>query len=440
MSALTKLQKLSLLPEPGYLVVSLWSFGPGGWKIACSEKVAVPGDDPLAEQLLSAIRPLMAKWNVAPETPVLAGAPAGVGGFLSFSCPRVARKDLDALIDFEMTKFLPFSPKELERSHQAKAAGKRWDVSVFWLPRSWVAEMKNALARVGLRLSEVFHRAHLTGAVLAADNAMQAWGCIERDGAAAHLHFYRQGAMPERSRCIPAGATPLSDGELARELALDLIALDGSGLKPAVLYASGMEGKLPDVPSLPRLQPCPRLPDLPQRLLVLWKQGGSGIWLAPDKASVTARLIPLLIMLVIAGAILAGAAWWAVAGLREETQALEADVKRLTPRHRKALETEHDILRAQQELDGIAGFSTTLSPLEPLQEIQRALPQEAWLVAFRQDGTAVEIEGYGTDSHELGENLQQDGKFSAIAPLDAQVARDDARRPFALKMQWGAAR
>lgn len=440
MSALTKLQKLSLLPEPGYLVVSLWSFGPGGWKIACSEKVAVPGDDPLAEQLLSAIRPLMAKWNVAPETPVLAGAPAGVGGFLSFSCPRVARKDLDALIDFEMTKFLPFSPKELERSHQAKAAGKHWEVSVFWLPRSWVAEMKNALARVGLRLSEVFHRAHLTGAALSANHAAQPWGCIERDGTAAHLHFYRQGAMPERSRCISAGATPLSDDALARELSLDLIALDGSGLKPAVVYASGMEGKLPDALSLPRLQPCPPLPDLPQRLLALWRQGGSGIWLVPDKASVSARLIPLAILLVLVGALLAGAAWWTVAGLREETQTLEADVKRLTPRYRKALETEHDILRAQQELDGIAGFSTTLSPLEPLQEIQRALPQEAWLVAFRQDGSAVEIEGYGTDNHELGESLQQDGKFSAIAALDAQVARDDARRPFALKMQWGAGR
>jgi hypothetical protein len=96
-------------------------------------------------------------------------------------------------------------------------------------------------------------------------------------------------------------------------------------------------------------------------------------------------------------------------------------------------------LRAQQELDGLPGFHYA-SPLEPLQEIQRALPQEAWLVAFRQDGSAVEIEGYGTDNHELGESLQQDGKFSAIAPLDAQVARDDTRRPFALKMQWGTGR
>jgi len=430
-----KLLKLALILEQDHLVVSLWTFGLKGWKIARTEKASLPTTDPLAEQVLSAIRPLILKWELPPEMPLIAVAPAGVGGFLSFSFPRVAKKDLDALVDQELSKALPYSLKEVERGYQVKRVEDRLEVSVFWLPKPWVNELKNALARSGMRLSELFHRAQQLGAALAGKDASESWGCVEQQGARVQLHFYRHGTLPDRTRQITGGAPAV----LAGELELDLLALANTGIKPAVVHGVGLEeplrGALAQMKTV-KLQFHESKPNPSELLLSLWNSGGKGVWLVPDKALMMAKLTPMLITLVMAVLVLSGAGWWFLSGMRDQVDTLENEVKRLKPRHIKALTTEKEALRAQQEINQIAALASAPTPLDPFYEVFKALPEDAWLVRFNYSSGKVEIEGYGIDSHQLGEMLQLNKKFTEISSIEPQLAKDALRLPFALKLKW----
>lgn len=430
-----KLLKLALILEQDHLVVSLWSFGLKGWNISRSEKVSLPTADPLAEQVLSAIRPLILKWELPQEIPLIAVAPAGVGGFLSFSLPRVSKQDLGALVDQELNKALPYSLKEIERGYQVMRVDDRLEVSVFWLPKPWVNELKNALARAGLRLSELFHRAQQLGAALAGKDATQPWGCVEQQGTRVQLHFYRRGTLPDRSRQI-AGCTPAT---LAGELELDLLALANSGIKPTVVHGVGLEeplrGALAQTKTV-KLQFHESKTSPAERLLSLWNSGGKGVWLVPDKALMTAKLTPVLIVIVMAALVFSGAGWWWLSGMRDQADTLENEVKRLKPRHIKALAVEKEALRAQQELNQIAALAGAPTPLAPFYEVFKALPESAWLLRFNYSAGLIEIEGYGIDSHQLGEMLQSNKNFKEIASIEPQLAKDEQRLPFALKLKW----
>lgn len=430
-----KLLKLALILEQDQLIVSLWSFGLKGWKIACSEKVPMPTADPLAEQVLAAIRPLILKWGVPPEIPLVAVAPAGVGGFLSFSFPRVAKSDLEALIDSELTKALPFSMKEVERGYQVKPRDGRLEVSVFWLPKSWVSELKNALSRSGLRLSELFHRAQMIGAALTRREVAGPWGCVEKTGAGIHFHFFRCGALPDRSR-FRALADPAT---LAGELELDLLALSSTGIEPTLVYEIGAEdalhGALAQSKNV-KFKKHNHAVGLPEMLLGLWRGGGEGIWLVPDRPAMTARLTAALLRMVGVGAMVSAAAWWAVSGLHDQAETLESEVKRLKPRYQKVLAVEREAVRSQRELGQIEGLAGAPSALAVLYEIFKSLPQDAWLLRFDYTAGQVEIEGYGSDSHQLGEILQQNKRIAGIVSATPQLATDEQRQPFALKMRW----
>lgn len=430
-----KLLKLALILEQDQLIVSLWSFGLKGWKISRSEKVSMPTADPLAEQMLAAIRPLILKWGLPPEVPLVAMAPAGVGGFLSFSFPRVAKSDLEALIDGELAKALPFSLKEVERGYQVKRRGDRLEVSVFWLPKSWVSELRNALSRAGLRLSEVFHRAQMLGAALARREVAGAWGCVEKSAAGVHFHFFRRGVLPDRSRFL-ASSDPAA---LAGEFELDLLALSSAGIQPEIVHGVGVEealrGALAQSKKV-RLEPHANLAGLPDLLLGAWRGGGQGIWLAPDKSAMAARLTAALIRIVGVGALVCGAAWWALSGLHDQEDALENEVKRLKPRYQKALAVEREAVLSQREIGQIEALGGGTSALAVLYEVFKSLPPDAWLLRFDYTAGQVEIEGYGSDSHQLGEILQQNNVLAEIVSVDPQVATDEQRQPFALKMKW----
>ncbi|MFA7242484.1 MAG: PilN domain-containing protein [Sulfuricellaceae bacterium] len=430
-----KLLKLALILEQDHLVVSLWSFGLKGWRISRSEKVSLPTSDPLADQVLSAMRPLILKWGLPPDIPLIAVAPPGVGGFLSFSFPRVAKKDLDALVDQELSKALPYSLREVERGFQAKRAGDRLEVSLFWLPKPWVNELRNALSRSGIRLSEVFHRAQQLGVALKGRNPAAPWGCIEQQGARVQLHFYRQGALPDRSRQITCD-TPVA---LAGELDVDLLALANSGIKPAVVHGLGLEEPLRSALAQTKsvkLQFHKNESNPNQLLLALWNGGGKGVWLAPDKALMSARLTPLLIAAVMVVLVFSATGWWILSGLRDQADALESEAKRLKPRHAKVLAIEKEVLRTQQELNQIAALANAPSPLEPLYEVYKVLPQTAWLVRFNYISGQVEIEGYGIDNRKLMEMLQSNRKFSEVSPIEPQLAKNVKRLPFAVKLKW----
>ena len=430
-----KLLKLALVFEQDHLLVSVWAFGLKGWKIARSEKVALPTADPLVEQGVNAIRPLTLKWGLPPDVPVMAVTPDGVGGVLSFSFPRAAKKDLETLIDFELGKALPFSLKEVERDYQARRVGNQLEVSVFWVPKSWVTEFKNALARGGFRLSELFHRAQLMGVALSGGNESGPWGCIEQNGQTARLHFYRRGAQPDRSRRLDA----VDAEKLRQELDLDLVALSCANLTPAVIYSVGVESDMRAAlaqSKAAKLQPAEQKINLPELLLSLWNGGGNGVWLMPDKRVMAAKLTPVMIGMVMTGIVLSSAAWWATSRQGDNVNTLEGEVKKLKPRYQKALSVERDALRAQQELNTIAATLAGPSPLEPFYGVFKALPEEAWLVAFDYSAGQVEIEGYGIGNAELSEKLKESGKFKGISPVEPQLARDEKRQPFALRMSW----
>lgn len=430
-----KLLKLALILEQDHLVVSLWSFGLKGWRISRSEKVSLPTSDPLADQVLSAIRPLILKWELPPDIPLIAVAPPGVGGFLSFIFPRVAKKDLDALVDQELSKALPYSLREVERGFQVKRAGDRLEVSVFWLPKPWVNELKNALSRSGIRLSELFHRAQQLGVALAGKKSAAPWGCIEQQGTKVQLHFYRSGSLPERSRQITCD----SPATLAGELDVDLLALANSSIKPAVVHGIGLDEPLRSALAQTKsvkLQFHPGKPGSSELLLSLWNRGGKGVWLVPDNALMTAKLMPVVIAAVMAALVFSAAGWWVLSGLRDQADALESEAKRLKPRHVKVLALEKEVLRTQQEINQIAVVANAPNPLDPLYEVYKVLPHTAWLVRFNYISSQVEIEGYGIDAGKLIEMLKLNKKFSEIASIEPQLAKNGQRLPFALKLKW----
>lgn len=430
-----KLLKLALVLEQDHLVVSQWSFGLKGWRVSRTEKVALPTSDPLADQVLSAIRPLILKWELPPDVPLIAVAPPGVGGFLSFLFPRVAKKDLDALIDHELSKALPYTLKEVERGFQVKRKGDKLEVSVFWLPKPWVNELKNALARSGIKLSEVFHRAQQLGTALAGRNTAASWGCVEQQGSKVQLHFYRGGALPNRSRLISCD----SPAALAGELNADLLALANSGIKPEVLYGIGLDEPLRNALAQSnsiKLQFQPDAPNSTKLLQSLWNGGGKGVWLVPDKALMTSRLTPVLIAAVMAALVFSAAGWWVLAGLRDQVETLEGEAKRLKPRHAKVLAIEKEVLRTQQEINQIAALANPPNPIDPLYEVYKALPHTAWLVRFNYISGQVEIEGFGMESAKLIEKLESNKKFSEIFSIEPQLAKNAKRLPFGLKMKW----
>lgn len=430
-----KLFKLALILEQGQLIVSQWSFGLKGWKISRSEKIPMPTADPLAEQVLSAIRPLILKWGLPAEVPVVVVAPVGVGGFLSFSFPRVAKKDLDALVDNELAKALPFSLKEVERGYQVRRVNDRLEASVFWLPKSWVTELRNTLSRAGLRLSELFHRAQMIGVALARSDVSGSWGCIEKSGVGAHFHFYRGGPLPDRSRFLASSDPTI----LAGEFELDLLALSSAGMRPELVYEIGGGNELHGLSAQSqgvKIERHENSAALPEMLLGLWRDGGAGVWLVPERSVMMARLTTALIGMVGAGVVVSGAAWWAVSNLRDQADALDNEVKRLKPRYQKALAVEQEALRAQREIGQIDILAGRPAVLGVLYEIFKALPSDAWLLRFDYSAEQIEIEGYGSDSHQLGEILQQNKKFTGIVSIDPQLATDELRQPFALKMKW----
>lgn len=430
-----KLFKLALILEQDQLIVSQWSFGVKGWKISRSEKIPMPTADPLAEQVLSAIRPLVLKWGLPADVAVVAVTPIGVGGFLSFSFPVVAKKDLDALVDNELVKALPFSLKEVERGYQISRVDGRLEASVFWLPKSWVTELRNALSRAGLRLSELFHRAQMIGAALAKREASGPWGCIEKNGMGVHFHFYRSGSLPDRSRFMTSSDPAVLSGEFG----LDMLALSSAGMRPEFVYEIGGGDMLRGMSAQAQGVKFERHENpvaLPEMLLGLWRSGGAGVWLVPDRSAMMARLTTALIGVVGAGVVVSIAAWWMVSSLRDQADTLDAEVKRLKPRYQKALVIEQDALRAQREIGQIEALAGQPAVLGVLYEIFRALPPNAWLLRFDYAAEQIEIEGYGSDSHQLGEILQQNKKFSGIVSIDPQLATDEQRQPFALKMKW----
>lgn len=429
-----KLLKLALVLEQEQLHASVWGFGLGGWHIVRTERVAMPSADPLLEQVLAAIRPLITKWGLPPDIPVIAVAPPGMGGILSYSFPRSAGKDLAALVDFELARALPFSLKEVERGFQSRREGDRILVSVFWLPKSWVGEFRNALARAGFRLSELCHRAQLIGAVLGGAGESGPWGCVEQNSGNLDLHFYRHGALPDRSRRLQGAAS----ARLGQELALDLVALSGAGLEPRRICLAGVgqdtaSALQASVPA--KLQAVDKIV-LPEALLALWRGGGSGIWLMPDKGLMAARLIPVVIIFTLLGAIGSGTVWWLMTQQRDSAAVLDEEARQLKPRYQKAIAMEHAAIRAQQELTEIDAALAGPSPLEMLNEVHKALPEQAWLMAFNYTGSGVEIEGYGIDAGELGKILAQGGAFGGIAPYEPRLATDSERQPFALGMKW----
>lgn len=439
-----KFQKLALLIEQAHITVSLWTLGLKGWGVSRTEKVSLPTADPLAEQVLAAIRPLVLKWGIAPDTPVLTVVPAGVGGFLSFSLPATASQDMDALVDIEIGKALPFSVREVEKSYRIVKEKERLRVSVLWMPKLWVGELKNALARIGLRLSELFHRAQLVGGELGenGDLSSSPWGCIEQDGKAVHFHFFRKGNIVERSRSFSFSES----AKLAQELNLDLLSLSCINLMPRQIFLAGIDGTLGntlaaqvEVENRDGLSPYTRKRGLPELLLAFWKSGGGGVWLAPDRSAMMARLTPWVIGLVALCAVFSGALWWTVLGQREEASQLEADIKKIKQKFQKASAVEADVIRAQLEINAIQAATQPTEPLEALYEAFKVLPEKAWLVSFKFDGKEVVVEGYGVGNEVLQAALQKSPRFSGVEVQPPQVANDTEHGPFALKMKWKAA-
>jgi hypothetical protein len=439
-----KSYKLALLVEREHVFVSLWSRGLREWKISASERIALRSADPLPEQILGAIRPLVLRWALPPDTPVYCVVQPPPGGLVSLKFPRKARKDLAALVDFELAKSLPFPLKEVERGFQTVAEGNDLLVSVFWLPKAWLTEIRNALARAGLRLTEVFHRAQLVGTALstAAGASVEGkpWGYVEQDGDTVYLHLFRHGALPATSRALGQVADPTVVQNLHLELLACQAATPGSTpLYLAPLADDSLLGRLRDAAAAHgeiTLKPYESKLDFAALLLAFWKQGGEGVWLVPDRASMMARLTPVGLVLVIVGVLASATVWWLVSGARDDVAALEADASKVKPHYQKAVAVEKQLLDVSEQIHAVEAMASGPRALDVLYEVFKFLPDKAWLLRFGFTLEGASFEGYGISGQDLQKKLKQSGKFSQVALREPKLAKDQTLVPFALEVKW----
>lgn len=430
--------KIALIFEPGHLVVQHWRLAVSGWRIVQTERAVLDGKEPLGDQLIGALRPLSFKWRLPTATPVMVLNPPQVGGFFGFKFDRRA-KEIPSLVEKELAKQLPFSLREVEWVHQTWSSKESVEATVFWMPKPWIAELRNALARAGLRLSELFHRAQLYAdrhQQLRAAALPHAW--IEAFGDELYWYFQRHASGPERARLLGQAQDP----NLAAALQLDLLGLGLSDRTKLTIDLCNVPG--PAMEAISRVGernvmvfPQTGKPlDMTTALLDFWHHGGSGVWLAPDQASLGLRTAPVALLLFAAGLLFSASLWWLSSLAEEEITSQEPRLKKLKPAYQKALETEEQIVALQNQLSDIekAG-SGHPSPLNHLYQVYKLVPDDAWLTRFRSGKSGIEIEGYGVDAAELKKKIGESGKFGQFADITPLTATDASRKAFAFTMQ-----
>lgn len=453
-SFLRKLRQVMLVVsiEPGRLVAHRCVRLGLAWRVERSERFLLEGSEPTPDAIAATLRPLVLRWALPAATPVVVVAAPLIGGILSVSAPGVRSKDR-SWIDQELARQLPFAARELETGITEHHRAGRQQAEAFWLPKGWVADLKAALGRVGLRLDEILARAQVLAPLPAKKTAKPAGKSaakvsvpknipapadlhvlLEGDGEALFFHCYSDGATL-RSRSLPAG-----DAQAAADaVLLELMALEAQGIRVSRLSLHGpllaLRGALVAVGVSQELTLIEAPLDLPAAFTAAWQRDVHGVWLVPEKKLLFANLYRTGLLIGVVGIVLSAVFSWAGSSAESENEQLEADAKRLKPRYQKVVAIEKQAVEASRLLTAMDSESNAATPLDALYRVYEALPTKAWVTrfAYRADGALV-VAGRGVKTDEA---LARLAKETNIVEAKAGKAEDNAPADaFVLEARW----
>ena len=360
-----------------------------------------------AGSLGAALAPLLAAHPLRLETAAVLFAEPQAGGFLLPAANADSHRDA-AWMARQLQQALPYAAADLLWRSRAGSG----QVELFWLPRAWVSTQVDALARVGLRLTEIFPRA----ALLRQEAHAQGVDVLQETDA---LHVF-EAALLRRSAALPALA---EDAERARSLEALALGADSAVPRHVALAAD---------------------PNLSVRLLSLWRDGAEAIFLASAAAGrwqrwpAAAPWAPLLdvavacLMLLL---VVAGMVQWQNDGLEDDMAQMERRYRKLAPAERKYVEVD-TALRRERKLSAAArALDASTTPYETLNAVSQALPQKYWIQRLQYKERALELSGRGGSNADVVAAL---GDKGVVAQAVGGVAAD-GKDSFTLRLDLSAA-
>lgn len=375
-----------LYPGAGYLNVFAYRIGIRMKTPLWRERVQYSaGADPLAE-----LPPLLARHPLRLETPTALLADPACGGFLLVAGPRNAHRD-QVWIERQLQLALPYPAPDLYWRTRARSAR----VEIFWLPKAWVQRQTEALARLGLRLDEVYPRAALWRES-AEESVAQQPGLLQEADA---LHVFDAGLV-QRSAPLPAETQAAAQAQQLERLAL------GTNAAGAM-----------------RKTPAESEEVLARRVLALWLDGSDAIHLASGRWAGWASWRPAL-ALAAACAVLAAIAAvglsWLNAAMEITLEDLAREQRKLAPVVQKFVEMERAIRSDRQYLAAAKNLDASAPPLDTLNRISAALPDKYWIQHLQVKGETLELAGRGGGTDAVIRLLGKKGlQASVVAPAEA---------------------
>lgn len=385
-----------LHPGAGYLNVFAYRIGPRLKTLLWRERAQCSsGVDPLAE-----LPPLLARHPLRLETPAALIADPASGGFVLAAGPRNAHRD-QVWVERQLLLTLPYPAAEL---HYRTVAGSA-QVEIFWLPKAWVKSVADALAKLGLRLDEIYPRASLWRDE--ARNSVAPQPCLLQEADA--LHIFDAG-MVQRSAPLPAethAATQMQQ--------LELLALGKN--------AAGVVRKTPTEPE----------DALARRVLALWLDGSEAIHWSVGRSAGWAPWRPALTLAAacVASVALAaiGLAWWN-ATLENTLENLNREQRKLAPIEQKFMEMERSVRSDRKYLAAARALDGSAPPLDALNRVSAALPDKFWLQHLQIKGTTLELAGRGGGNDEvirlLGKKALVASALDSVNSVNASNSADQA--------------
>ncbi|MFC4161835.1 hypothetical protein [Chitinimonas lacunae] len=353
-----------------------------------------------AEKFQATLRPLLLEWAVPPQTPCLITPSSDIGGVVESAYSEVKPEDWLELSEKLLASRLPYSVKELVHCHRLvglKTQGKlqKARLLVYWLPRAWLADCRAVLARLGMRLVEIYPRPRLFENLTGLGNSGGI--CIEQSGTALALYAI------DGERATTAKLTV----ELAPPSHLQplTLALQGLGGERAGVYGFGLS---PECEQAVRersghYHPTEMVRPLSDALFRQWLTGERGIWLAPERESINAKITPWAIGFAVVGLGVFASMSWYERKLNGQLKTVEDNKASIESNHRRVAAKQRELFHIQDQLGRVERFDqlASRSPLNTLALVSEHLPAEAWLTAYTFKDKTVTIEGSGLDNARL---------------------------------------
>jgi hypothetical protein len=376
-----------LYPGAGHLNVLAYRIGLRLKALLWRERVKCPaGVDPFAD-----LPAVLGRHPLRLETATALLADPATGGFLLLPGPVKAQRDR-VWIERQLGLALPYPPQELYWRTRPGSAR----LELFWLPKAWANSQAEVLAKLGLRLDEIYPRAGLLRQEAEKSTVQQP--CLLQEADA--LHVFDQGLV-QRSAPLPAEAEAAAQAQQLERLAL--------GLNAASL----------------RKVPGESEEALARRILDVWLDGSDAIHLPVGRWAGWpggASWQPALTLSAACAAVVAMAAIglsWQNAAMENTLEGLSRDQRKLAPVAQKFAEMERSVRSDRQYLEAAKVLDKSALPLEALNRVSAALPDKYWVQRMQFKGNALDLAGRGGGNDEV---IRLFGKKGIAAVVSEQPA------------------